>query len=90
MGTGELIWIDNEIKRKEEYSRIIKGDDKKELIMLVRTLYLRRRELTENGRRLRITDENYLSLAEKMLFEEFAYALGIEQSEVAGYIEQHI
>jgi CarD family transcriptional regulator len=58
--------------------------------MLVRTLYLRRRELTENGRRLRITDENYLSLAEKMLFEEFAYALGIEQSEVAGYIEQHI
>ena len=90
MGTGELIWIDDEIKRKEEYSRIIKGDDKKELIMLVRTLYLRRRELTENGRRLRITDENYLSLAEKMLFEEFAYALGIEQSEVAGYIEQHI
>jgi CarD family transcriptional regulator len=90
MSFAESIWIENETKRKEEYSRIVKGSDREELIKLIRTLYLRRRELTEEGKRLRISDENYFSIAEKMLFEEFAYALGIEPGEVAGYIEKHI
>ena len=47
-------------------------------------------ELAESGKKLRSTDENYLSLAENMLFEEFAYALDIDKSEVVEYIEKHI
>ena len=90
MNSEGLIWIDNDIKRKEEYSRIIKDADKHEIIRLIKTLYLRRKELAENGKKLRSTDENYLSLAENMLFEEFAYALDIDRSEVVEYIEKHI
>lgn len=90
MNSEGLIWIDNDIRRREEYSRIIKEADKRELIMLIKTLYLHRRELTENGRKLRSADENYLRLAEDMLFGEFAYALGIDRSEVVEYIEKHI
>ena len=90
MNSEGLIWIDNDIKRKEEYSRIIKDADKHEIIRLIKTLYLRRKELAENGKKLRSTDENYLSLAENMLFEEFAYALDIDKSEVVEYIEKHI
>ena len=90
MNSEGLIWIDNDIKRKEEYSRIIKDADKHEIIRLIKTLYLRRKELAESGKKLRSTDENYLSLAENMLFEEFAYALDIDKSEVVKYIENHI
>lgn len=90
MNSEELIWIDNDIKRKEEYSRIIKDANKHELIRLIKTLYLRRKELAESGKKLRSTDENYLSLAENMLFEEFAFALDIDRSEVVEYIEKHI
>ncbi len=90
MNSEGLIWIDNDIKRKEEYSRIIKDADKHEIIRLIKTLYLRRKELAESGKKLRSTDENYLSLAENMLFEEFAYALDIDKSEVVEYIEKHI
>ena len=90
MNSEGLIWIDNDIKRKEEYSRIIKDADKREIIRLIKTLYLRRKELAESGKKLRSTDENYLSLAENMLFEEFAYALDIDKSEVVEYIEKHI
>ncbi|WP_295084100.1 CarD family transcriptional regulator [Ruminococcus sp.] len=90
MNSEGLIWIDNDIKRKEEYSRIIKDADKHEIIRLIKTLYLRRKELAENGKKLRSTDENYLSLAENMLFEEFAYVLDIDRSEVVEYIEKHI
>ena len=90
MNSEGLIWIDNDIRRKEEYSRIIKDADKREIIRLIKTLYLRRKELAEIGKKLRSTDENYLSLAENMLFEEFAYALDIDKSEVVEYIEKHI
>ena len=90
MNSEQLIWIDNEIKRKEEYSRIIKDADKHEIIRLIKTLYLRRKELAESGRRLRSVDENFLDIAENMLFEEFAFVLDIDKSEVVGYIEKHI
>ena len=90
MNSEGLIWIDNDGKRKEEYSRIIRNADKHEIIRLIKTLYLRRKELDESGKKLRSTDENYLSIAENMLFEEFAYALDIDRSEVVNYIEKHI
>lgn len=90
MNSEKLIWIDNDAKRKEEYSRIIKDADYHEIIMLIKTLYLRRKELGAAGKKLRSSDENYLNLAENMLFEEFAYALDIERSEVVDYIEKHI
>ena len=90
MNAEGLIWIDNDQKRKEEYSRILKDADKHEIISLIKTLYLRRKELAESGKKLRSTDENYLNLAENMLFEEFAYALDIDRSEVVEYIEKHI
>lgn len=90
MNSEAPIWIDNEIKRKEEYSRIIKGGDKKEIIRLIKTLYLRRNKLYSEKKKLRSFDENYLNTAENMLFEEFAYALDIDKSEVVDYIEKHI
>lgn len=90
MNSEELIWIDNDIKRKEEYSHIIKEADKHKIIRLIKTLYLRRKELAKSGKKLRSADENYLSLAENMLFEEFAFSLNIDRSEVVEYIEKHI
>ena len=90
MNAEGLIWIDNDARRKEEYGRILKNADKHELIMLIKTLYLRRKELAENGRKLRSSDENSLNTAENMLFEEFAYALEIDRGDVVRYIEQHI
>ena len=84
------MWIENEIKRKEEYSRIIRDADKRELIRLIKTLYLRRSELIGCGRKMRAFDENFLKLAEDLLFDEFAYILGIERNEVVDYIEKHI
>ena len=90
MNTEKMIWIENDMKRKEEYSRIIKNADKHEIIMLIKTLYLRRKELSGSGKKLHSADENYLNIAENMLFEEFAYVLDIERSEVVDYIEKHI
>ena len=52
MNECEPIWIDDDKERKEEYGRIIKRADKQELIILIRTLYIRKNELSETGKRL--------------------------------------
>lgn len=90
MNAEAPIWIENEIKRKEEYNRIINGGNKQEIIRLIKALYLHRKELCAEKKKLRSSDEIYLNLAENMLFEEFAYALDIDRSEVVEYIDKHI
>ncbi len=90
MDSEELIWIEDDTRRRKEYSGIIRGADKHEIISLIKTLYLRRRELAEKGKKLRSSDESCLDLAENMLYEEFAYVLGIDKSEVVSYIAGHI
>ena len=90
MNAARPLWIDDNAKRKEEYGGVIKRADKQELIRLIKALYLKRKDLRKEGKKLNAADENYLNTAENMLFEEFAYALGIEPSEVVDYIQKHI
>ena len=90
MASEKPIWIDNDAKRKEEYTRIIRDANKQEIISLIKTLYLRSKEVAKSGKKLHAADQGFLSTAENMLFEELAYALGIDRSEVVGYIERHI
>jgi len=85
-----LIWIDNESQRKEEYRRIISGGDRSELIRLIKTLYLKRRDLSDQHKKLHSADERFLSEAENMLYDEFAYALDISRDEVLPYIKEHL
>ncbi len=83
-------WIENDNVRKEEYSRIINSGNRHEIIKLINTLYLRRKELAANKKRLRTFDESLFDIAEKMIFEEFAYVLGIDRDDVGKYIQEHI
>lgn len=54
---------------------------------MIKTLRLRRKALSACGKKLRVTDEAALTSAEKVLYDEFAYALGIARDEVTSYIE---
>ena len=80
-------WIDNDAKRAEEFEKILTGGDKKKLAGLVRALYVHRKEQLAKGRRLHAADEAFFRNAEKVLFEEFAAALGIQPNEVLSFIE---
>lgn len=90
MNDEKPLWIENDTKRRECYNSILKSGDKHDIIKLIKALYLRRKELSESGKKLRSTDETFLSVAENMLYDEFAYALHIDRSEVVGYIQKHI
>lgn len=47
---------------------------------------MKKRELVLVGKALSATDENTLKSAEKLVEEEFSYALHIPREEVTGYI----
>ena len=90
MPDGELIWVDNENQRKERFKNILKSGSRKDLISLIRTLYTRQKDLKENGKKLTATDDRFFKDAEKMLYEEFAYVLDIEEEDVLSFIFDQI
>ncbi len=90
MPSLETIWINNEHTRKEEYKKIISRGDLRELVSLIKTLYLKKLEREEKGKKLYACDEVFLSSAERLLYGEIAAALDIERDKVAEYITCHI
>lgn len=84
------IWIEDENQRREEYRRIIREGDRKELVMLIKTLYLYQKSRKDQRKKLHSVDEHFLKDAESMLYDEFAFVLGIEKDKVVDYIREHI
>lgn len=79
-------WIDDPAQRKESFQKILLSDDRRSQLHMVRLLYRHRRKLQELGKRLRMSDEQFLRDAEKLINDELSYALGIERVEVPAYI----
>lgn len=84
------IWIEDAAERKAEYQRILLSSGREELLRMIRSLYLRRSELRERGKHLRGSDEQMLRDAEKLLNDEFALVLEIDQREVPEYIRSRV
>lgn len=86
----EFLWIEDHNERKTEFQKILVGGDRRELLAMIRCLYLRRQQLYENGKRLRSNDDQILRDAEKLLNDEFSLILNIAPHEVAEYIRSRI
>ena len=84
------IWIENDNERREQYKQILTGNDHSALVKLIKTLHQRQQELKENGKKLYISDERFLKDAEKVLYDEFAHVLEINQDEVLPLIFEQI
>ena len=79
-------WIGNDIERAQSFRSIIKSGDRKEIMKMVRMLYLHRKDQLEHGRKFHASDEHFLKEAEHILFDEFAVVLGIEPEQVVDHI----
>ena len=90
MPEESCIWIEHENTRKEAYQRIIRSSNHKEIIRLIKTLYEHREKLRDCGKKMHVADENFLTDAEKVLYEEFAYVLNIGHDEVLPFIRREM
>jgi RNA polymerase-interacting CarD/CdnL/TRCF family regulator len=57
---------------------------------MVTCIYEKKRELAKIGKKLSVTDMTTLKSAEKLVEEEFAWALGIPQEEVPAFIRRRL
>jgi len=80
------IWEEDDVARRELYGEIIRSGDRKRVMLLIRSLYNVRLARQAEGKRLHLSDERYLSEAERLLYDEFSAVLGLNPSEVDPYI----
>lgn len=66
------------------------GTNKKRLVGIIKTLYLRKQERVDAGKKNTALDERYFKLAENHLHSELAFALQIEKANVNEIILKHI
>lgn len=90
MPDAKSVWVDNDNLRKEKYREILKNGDRKELIRLIRTLFLHQEKLKDQGKKFHAADDKFFKDAEKVLYDEFAYVLNIRQDEVIPFICEEI
>lgn len=90
MPEDELLWIENENERKQAYGEIIRTGDRKAMVRLIKTLYLRQQDLKRNGKKFHACDERFMKDAEKILYHEFAHVLHMEPNQVQPFILSRI
>lgn len=86
----QLEWIEDTRHRADVYGQIVSQGISSRLLMLIACLYLEKKTRSKGGRKFCATDEKILSSAERMVSEEFSYALQIPQNQVSAYIAQRI
>lgn len=83
------VWISDERQRSRVYYAKINSCDSRELVQLIKTLYLEKNHHSKS-KRLGTTDSKIMGTAERLLYEEFAFVLGLDPKEVPPFIQARI
>ncbi|MBO5007572.1 MAG: hypothetical protein J6D26_01895 [Clostridia bacterium] len=86
----EIEWIDAKNLRLETFNGILSGGNSRDLLLLVGCIYMKKQEKLAAGKRLSSTDENILKSAERLVEEEFSFALRCSADRVVSYIKNKL
>ena len=84
---SESIWRDNDKERQEYFNAVLSRFDHHEMVRLIKTLRDKSAEKVRTGKKFHSADERE---AERILFGEFGFVLGIHPSEVPAFIDDRI
>jgi|Cm827metagenome_2_1110796.scaffolds.fasta_scaffold04675_3 CarD family transcriptional regulator len=74
----------------QHYQNAVRTHDCRDLLELLRSIYVKRQQAEAQNRRLGMVDERFMKQAERLLYGELSAALGIPEEEVEPYIAQRI
>lgn len=83
----DTVWIQEEKKREQMYKEAIRTYDCRSLVQVIKTLYIRKQNRIQEGKKVLSSDEQYLRKAEELLYSEMSVALSIPREEVETYIK---
>ena len=93
LASGRLrtdVWIIDEGKRKQRYKELITSNDREQLSGMLAALYRHRSALTAAGKKIHMSDENFLRDAEKILSGEIAAALQQTPADALKYLRKKL
>lgn len=86
----DISWPNTKNERHELFAGILSECDSKELLKLIRCIYLKKQERKSLGKDLASGDENVLKTAQRLIEEEFSAALNCSAEEVSKYISERL
>lgn len=86
----ELLWVPDDKQREAKYKEVMRTCDYRAWVSIVKTLYLRKKERTAQGKKITALDERYMKVAENELYGELSLTLGIPREEMEDYIKDKI
>lgn len=86
----KLCFIEDDVKRREEYKSILSSGDIRGIVGLIKSLYTEGQKRKELGKKLPQQDEIIFNRAETLLYDELALVLEIEPQEVLAFINEQI
>jgi CarD family transcriptional regulator len=90
MSAEEVIEFKDDRERNRDFMIRVQSGDCRELIRVVKTLYQERAWKRKHGKSLTATDTKLMAQAENLLYDEFAFALGIDREAVVPFILDHL
>lgn len=83
---SDTLWINDNLRREEVFYEALKSGEHTKLIQLICELHRLKTQRNAKGKQLRMSDSKVLSSAERIINEEFAYALNLDLEEAAPFI----
>lgn len=77
-------------KPEKEYREALQKNDCLELFRLIKCIFMRTKQRSEEGRKPTAVDEKYMHLAEDMLYQELGVVLDIPKNQVLDYLMERI
>ncbi|MGG5460304.1 CarD family transcriptional regulator [Clostridium sp. B9] len=90
MATKDIVWIEDDRERIEEFKSMLKTGKSDDLMMIVKSIYSDKKNKKAKGKKTHKGNDDIMQTAEKLINQEFATILDIKPEEVRKYITSHM
>lgn len=87
---ASVSWENDDRVRGEKFHNIVSNGLSCELLLVMKSIIIKRNELKKKIKKLHTADERVLAICEKIIGEEYAYAFGVEVNDALSYIEEKL
>jgi len=85
-----LQWIDDRKERMKYFKASIINGNIEDLLKIISSIYIKKRELETENKRLSATDDGILKQAESIVNNEFSFALKLSGNQIGEYIRNKL
>jgi CarD family transcriptional regulator len=82
----DSLWVTDEKRRETEYKEVLKKCDCRELVRIIKTIYMRMQSRIVEGKKVTSLDTKYFKIAEDNLYGELSITLSMDVNAVKEFV----